>query len=125
MSLITPMSKNEHKRTLPKYLHGLTEDDVKELFASDKDIVKQFAKWVSEPSRVTALEATVTNLSQENLRLRTVMFAAYQEIVEFWDAHCDKEGYGPQSLLRHLKDGTGYYPGYVSEVTNPSNAVSE
>ena len=96
---------------------NLTESDVIELMRSDKELMRQFARWVSEPNAVTALQQEITRLSQENLRLRTVMVAAHEEITEFWDAHCDKEGYGPQSLVRHLKEGTGYYPGYVDKVT--------
>jgi hypothetical protein len=56
-------------------------------------------------------------LRQEITRLRTVMMAAHDEITEFWEAHCDSEGYGPQSLVRHLRDGTGYYPGMLERVT--------
>jgi hypothetical protein len=84
---------------------------------SDKGIVRQFAQWISEPNRVQALQNEVTRLAQENMRLRTVMLAAHQEIVEHWESHCDEGGYAPQSLIRHLRDGTGYYPGYVEEIS--------
>ena len=102
---------------LPKWLHHIDEEDIRKLLESEKGVIRQFAQWVSEPSRVLALQNEVTRLAQENLRLRTVMLAAHQEIVEHWESHCDDEGYGPQSLVRHLKDGTGYYPGHVEEIS--------
>ena len=58
----------------------------------------------------------VERLRQEIIRLRTVMLAAHDEITEFWAAHCDADGYGPQSLVRHLRDGTGYYPGMLERL---------
>ena len=106
-----------HSNRIPKWITNLTETDIKDLLVSDKEIMRQFARWISEPNKVTALQQEITRLSQENLRLRTVMVAAHEEITEFWDAHCDADGYGPQNLVRHLKEGTGYYPGYVDRVT--------
>lgn len=102
--------------TLPKWLHHISEEDVKQLLQSDKGVIRQFAQWVSEPSRVQALQREVTRLAQENLRLRTVMLAAHEEITEHWDAHCDADGFGPQNLVRHLKEGTGYYPGMLGKI---------
>jgi len=102
--------------SLPKWLHHIDEEDVKKLLESDKGIVRQFAQWVSEPNRVLALQAEVTRLAQENLRLRTVMMAAAEEIGDHWEAHCDEEGYGPQNLQRHLREGTGYYPGLIDKI---------
>jgi len=102
---------------LPKWLHHIDEDDIQLLLQSDKGIVRQFAQWVSEPSKVLALQSEITRLAQENLRLRTVMMAAAEEIGNHWEAHCDEEGYGPQSLQRNLREGTGYYPGMVEEIT--------
>jgi hypothetical protein len=107
---------------LPKWLHHIDEEDIRKLLESEKGVIRQFAQWVSEPSRVLALQNEVTRLAQENLRLRTVMLAAHQEIVEHWESHCDDEGYGPQSLVRHLKDGTGYYPGYVDKISKPKES---
>ena len=101
----------------PKWIHHIDESDIARLLQSDKGVIRQFAQWVSEPNRVQALQNEVTRLAQENLRLRTVMMAAHQEIVEHWESHCDSEGYGPQNLVRHLKEGTGYYPGYVDEIS--------
>ncbi len=103
--------------TPPKWIHHIDEDDIKLLLQSDKGVVRQFAQWVGEPSKVLALQAEITRLSQENLRLRTVMMAAAEEIGDHWEAHCDEEGYGPQSLQRHLREGTGYYPGMVDKIT--------
>lgn len=101
---------------LPKWLHHINEDDIQLLLRSDKGVVRQFAQWVSEPNRVLALQAEITRLSQENLRLRTVMMAAAEEIGDHWESHCDEDGYGPQNLQRHLREGTGYYPGYVDTI---------
>ena len=101
---------------LPKWLHHIDEDDIQLLLQSDKGIVRQFAQWVSEPSKVLALQSEITRLAQENLRLRTVMMAAAEEIGDHWEAHCDEEGYGPQSLQRHLREGTGYYPDSIEKI---------
>jgi hypothetical protein len=103
--------------TLPKWIHHIDEDDVRLLLQSDKGVIRQFAQWVGEPNRVQALQAEITRLAQENLRLRTVMMAAAEEIGDHWEAHCDEEGYGPQSLQRHLREGTGFYPGYLDELS--------
>jgi hypothetical protein len=102
---------------LPKWIHHIDEDDIRLLLQSDKGVIRQFAQWVSEPNRVQALQAEITRLAQENLRLRTVMLAAAEEIGDHWEAHCDEEGYGPQSLQRHLREGTGFYPGYLDELS--------
>jgi hypothetical protein len=102
---------------LPKWIHHIDEDDIRLLLQSDKGVIRQFAQWVSEPNRVQALQAEITRLAQENLRLRTVMMAAAEEIGDHWEAHCDDEGYGPQSLQRHLREGTGFYPGYLNELS--------
>ncbi len=37
--------------------------------------------------------------------LKQVMLAAYDEILEHWNAHCDAEGYGPANLMHRLKEG--------------------
>ena len=102
---------------LPKWIHHIDEDDIRLLLQSDKGVIRQFAQWVSEPNRVQALQAEITRLAQENLRLRTVMLAAAEEIGDHWEAHCDEEGYGPQSLQRHLREGPGFYPGYLDELS--------
>jgi len=101
---------------LPKWVHSISEEDVTRLMSSDKGIIRDFARWVSEPSKVLALQSEVTRLAQENLRLRTVMLAAAEEIGDHWEAHCDEEGYGPQNLQRHLREGTGYYPGLINKL---------
>ena len=101
---------------IPNWLHNIKEEDVEILLKSEKAIIKEFAQWVSEPRKVEALQAEVTRLARENLRLRTVMMAAHEEITEHWVSHCDNEGYGPQNLVRHLHDGTGYYPGMLEKI---------
>ena len=34
---------------------------------------------------------------------RSIMVAAAKELEEHWDAHCDKSGAGPTTLLNYLK----------------------
>lgn len=109
---------------LPKWVTQLTENDVKSLLESDKEIMRQFARWISEPGKVIALQCEVTRLAQENLRLRTVMLAAHDEIKEHWDSHCDSGG-GPVNLMNNLERGTGFYPGYVDCVVNLKSDSSD
>lgn len=106
---------------VPGWLHSIKEEDVELLLRSERGVIREFAQWVSEPRKVDALQREVTRLAQENLRLRTVMMAAYEEIGERWEAHCDADGYGPQSLMRHLRDGTGYYAGMVEKIGKVSD----
>lgn len=106
---------------VPNWLHSIKEEDIENLLNSDKGVIREFARWVSEPRKVDALQAEVTRLAQENLRLRTVMLAAHEEITQHWEAHCDDEGYGPQSLVRHLREGTGYYPGMLDKLKGGSS----
>lgn len=68
------------------------------------------------PDPIASLEFEVKRLTQETLRLRTIMMAAAEEISEYWEAHCDADGFGPSNLLRHLQEGTGYYPQYVERI---------
>jgi len=42
-------------------------------------------------------------------RLRSIMAAAADEIEEHWEAHCDKDGFGPVNLVRRLRTGKGDY----------------
>jgi len=52
-------------------------------------------------------------LEKEVENLKSVMVAAAEEIMEHWDAHCDKEGYGPSNLMHRLEKGLGAdYSGY-------------
>jgi len=102
---------------LPKWLHHIDEEDIRKLLESEKEVIRQFAQWMSEPSKVIALQNEITRLAQENLRLRTVMLAAHHEITEHWESYCNDEWYGPQNLVRHLKEGTGFYPGFVDEAS--------
>lgn len=37
--------------------------------------------------------------------LKSVMIAAAEEIQAHWQAHCDKEGYGPVNLMHRLEKG--------------------
>ena len=104
-------------REVPGWLQRIDEKDIEELLRSHRGVMRDFARWVSEPGKVLALQEEVTRLLQENLRLRTVMLAAHEEITEHWEAHCDAEGFGPQSLVRHLKEGTGFYPEMIDKLT--------
>jgi len=45
----------------------------------------------------------------EIARLRSIMAAAADEIEEHWEAHCDREGFGPVNLVRRLRTGKGDY----------------
>ena len=103
---------------LPKWVTQLSETDVKSLLESDKEVMRQFARWVGEPNRVAALQMEVTRLAQENLRLRTVMMAAHEEIASHWKHHCDPEGAGPVNLMNNRESGSGFYPTYVSKVSS-------
>lgn len=107
--------------SVPGWLHRICEQDVEELLRSHKAVIRDFARWVSEPSKVLALQGEITHLLQENMRLRTVMMAAHDEITEHWEAHCDAEGFGPQNLVRHLKEGTGFYPGMIDKLPGGKN----
>jgi hypothetical protein len=111
--------------SVPAWLHNIKEEDVERLLASDKGVIREFARWVGEPSKVDALQVEVTRLSQEILRLRTVQLRAYDEIKDFWSAHCDADGLGPRNLLRHLHEGTGYYPGYLALAAGKMGAEDE
>lgn len=44
----------------------------------------------------------VEELKQEASRVRAMCKAAAQEIQEHWEAHCDPEGHGPQTLMNGL-----------------------
>lgn len=50
------------------------------------------------------------------IRYATIMLRAQKEITDYWEVHCDKEGYGPSNLIRHLEFGTSWYPCYLDEV---------
>lgn len=55
--------------------------------------------------QVENLSARVALLEQENLYLKSTMIAAAEEIHAHWQAHCDKDGYGPVNLMRRLERG--------------------
>ena len=62
--------------------------------------------WREAADRIEQLEATVADL-------KTVMVAAAEEISSHWEAHCDKDGYGPVNLVNRLERGlASTYPGY-------------
>lgn len=45
--------------------------------------------------------------------LKSVMIAAAEKIQEHWQAHCDKEGYGPANLMHRLEKGIPAQYGYT------------
>lgn len=57
-----------------------------------------FLGYQAAQARIEALEKKIDDL-------KTVMVAAAEEIYEHWDAHCDKEGYGPANLMNRLERG--------------------
>lgn len=54
---------------------------------------------------IESIAAEIARLQAECENLRSVMIAAAEEIHEYWDAHCDAEGYGPANLMRRLEEG--------------------
>lgn len=57
----------------------------------------------------------IAELESEIKNLHTVMMAAAVEITEHWDAHCDREGYGPANLVRRLENGYPEQYGYDAQ----------
>ena len=78
-----------------------------------------------EPDRIVALQLEIERLSIDNMRLRTIMIEAHDEIAEHWSAHCDETGAGPSNLIRVLRTGGGYYPGHLSRIQTKSTLDSE
>lgn len=78
-----------------------------------------------EPDRIVALQLEIERLSIDNMRLRTIMLEAHDEIVEHWGAHCDEAGAGPINLIRGLRTGQGYYPGHLSRVNVKSTLAGD
>ena len=68
--------------------------------------------------RSAILPLTLEAAHLEIIQLRTIMLAAQKEITDYWEQHCDSEGYGPQNLVRHLgiDGGKTYYPGYLEQI---------
>ncbi len=64
---------------------------------------------------VAASPKVILKLIEDNENLRTVMMAAAVEITEHWDAHCDKDGYGPANLVRRLENGYPSQYGYDAQ----------
>jgi hypothetical protein len=59
------------------------------------------------------LQEQLTDERERNRELLEVMVAAAEEIAAHWEAHCDKDGYGPANLERRLREGIATsYPGY-------------
>ena len=63
---------------------------------------------------IISLSDKIRNQEEETAKLKTVMIAAAEEINAYWDAHCDKDGYGPSSLMRRLEQGIPVEYGYTA-----------
>lgn len=68
----------------------------------------------SESVDAARLRDRVVELEEQARKYRTVMVAAAEEIHAHWDAHCDKEGYGPANLMHRLEDGIASEYGYTA-----------
>lgn len=67
----------------------------------------------NSPAAASFLRGYITGLQSRIFELQEVMVAAAEEIKSHWDAHCDKDGYGPVNLIRRLETALGCnYPGY-------------
>jgi hypothetical protein len=87
--------------------------------ANDDDIILSRALDELEALRSTlaATEKRRDELSTQVTHMASTMKAAAAEIEAHWDAHCDKEGYGPTNLIERLKGenlklGYACYPGH-------------
>jgi hypothetical protein len=56
---------------------------------------------------------TITDLREEIQRWRDTASAAADELESYWALHCDSNGEGPLTLLRHLRHRPDYYPGHA------------
>lgn len=71
--------------------------------------------WKMTPEQIHAdLFDEVRRLKEENRKLKSMCKAAAAEIEEYWEAHCDAEGYGPVNLVSRLsgKLKPALYPGF-------------
>ena len=63
---------------------------------------------------------TKEDLLREIESLRCIMYASYIEIMEHWDSHASEGGYGPMSLMEHLKDRRPFtenpYPQHLKNI---------
>jgi hypothetical protein len=62
--------------------------------------------------------------------LKTVMIAAAEEIQDHWEAHTDKEGYGPSNLMLRLEKGVaenylGYSAGAFAKLKDENRIMRE
>lgn len=78
-----------------------------------------YAKYAAALNTIHKLQADnlqqaerIRELEREAENYRSVMIAAAEEIHEYWDAHCDEEGYGPANLMYRLENGIPAEYGY-------------
>lgn len=65
---------------------------------------------------IDRIESENARLRDDVARLRSIMLAAAEEIEEVYDAHRDPDGFGPETLLRALRSGSGDYRSDVVSV---------
>lgn len=58
----------------------------------------------------------VPHLRAHIAKLRDTSRAAADELEEHWAAHTDEHGFGPENLLRRLRELPDYYPGNAQSV---------
>lgn len=88
-----------------EYLQWILQQDMYHVALEyyDKSAELYASQYIEELKRV----------EEENNNLRSVMIAAAEEIQSQWQAHCDKDGYGPSNLMHRLEKGiAAYYSGY-------------
>lgn len=63
---------------------------------------------------IVLIRDVLPKVKEENRKLRSMCKAAAAEIDEHWQAHCDKDGYGPVNLMSRLEGRLppDLYPGY-------------
>ena len=61
-----------------------------------------------------AITRLIDDKQKEIDNLKTCMIAAAEEIQAHWQAHCDKDGYGPANLMHRLEKGIPAQYGYTA-----------
>ena len=84
-------------------------------------------KYLENKKAEKQLEKKVELLEAKVMLLQSTCIAAAEEIKGHWNAHCDKDGYGPNNLLFRLENGVGgFYPGYMpGQFTQLENRIEE
>lgn len=106
----------EHSNSFNPSEHIHSEEQIRQL----KYYAKKDFKIGAEYERTIA-DQQLKEKDKEIENLKSVMVAAAEEIMLHWQAHCDKDGYGPSSLLNRLEKGlassySGYKPGNIEKM---------